>query len=379
MIRIKSDKIIVGESLFDGYIYIDGDKIAGLSAEPLDADTCLDYTGNYVSPGFIDAHTHGAAGCSFMFGSAQDVAKACDTHMQNGTTTILPTISACDIATMDKALENIAKAKSLTKANLLGAHLEGPYFAPTQAGAQSTDFITEPKKEDYQALVKKHGAHIARWSYAPERDADGEFCKFVAAHGIMPSAGHTDATYADIAVAIESGCRLITHLYSATSTVRREFGFRKLGVIESCFLRDELTAELIADGKHLPPELIQMIVKIKGSDNVIVCTDSLEITATDVKQGVSGHTEFIVEDGVCKLKDRSAFAGSIATANRLIAVLTKECGFDVPTAVKMMTTNVARLFGLNKGVLKAGADADVVVFDQDVNLKAVFVMGKKEA
>ena len=178
-------------------------------------------------------------------------------------------------------------------------------------------------------------------------------------------------------VAIENGCNLVTHLYSCTSTVTRDHGFRSLGVIESTFLRDELTAEIIADGKHLPTDLIRMIIKIKGEEKTILCTDSLEIAGTDIKEGVMSGTEFIVEDGVCKLKDRSAFAGSVATADRLVRVLVKDCGIAVEKAIKTITENPAKLLKVKKGKLEAGYDADIVVFDDDITVTDVFALGKK--
>ena len=170
---------------------------------------------------------------------------------------------------------------------------------------------------------------------------------------------------------IENGMNLVTHLYSATSTVTRNMGFRSLGVIESAFLRDELFVEIIADGKHLPYDLIKMIIKIKGVDKVCLITDSMAIAGTDIKEGVMNGIEYIVEEGVCRLKDRTAFAGSVATANNLIITL-KNCGFSTATAVKMLTEVPA-----NKGKLEKGYDADVIVFDEDINVSNVFVMGKK--
>jgi N-acetylglucosamine-6-phosphate deacetylase len=177
-------------------------------------------------------------------------------------------------------------------------------------------------------------------------------------------------------VAIENGCNLVTHLYSCTSTITRDHGFRILGVIETAYLCDDMWVELICDGKHLPPELIKMIIKIKGTDKVILTTDSSYVAGSDIKEGNLTGTPFIVEDGVCKLLDRSAFAASCATANVLIRTLTKGCGYSIPTAVKMLTYNPAKLCSLNKGVLEKGYDADVIVFDNDINVKKVFVGGK---
>ena len=378
MIRIKSDKIIINEGLYDGYLYIDGGKIVKVSEQCEQAEECYDFTGKYVSAGFIDVHTHGAGGHAFINSDVDAVIKGCDFHLAHGTTSIVPTISAGEFETMKNAVINIHKATGKTKGNILGAHLEGPYLSAKQAGAQCPLFITPPKKEDYQALIEEYGKSIARWTYAPENDENGEFCKYLTEHNIVASAGHTDAKYKDMAVAIENGCNLITHLYSCTSTVTREFGFRSLGVIESAYLRDELYVEIIADGKHLPPDLIKMIIKIKGTDKVLLITDSLEIAGTDIKSGVMSGTEFIVEDGVCKLKDRSAFAGSVATANKLIQTLVKDCGFEIPVAVKMLTEIPARVMNVNKGVIASGKDADIVVFDGDINVTNVFVAGKKQ-
>ncbi len=378
MIKIKSDKIILGEKLFDGTVYVTNGKIVEISQEDKPAEITYDFTGKYVGAGFIDMHTHGAGGHAFMNSEVDDVVEGCNFHLAHGTTSIVPTISAGEFQTMKNAVVNIHKAKGKSRANVLGAHLEGPYLSAKQCGAQCPAFITPPNQEDYQSLIEEYGQSICRWTYAPEQDKDGEFCRYLTAHNVIASAGHTDATYADMQTAIESGCSLITHLYSCTSTVTRDHGFRSLGVIESAYLRDELCVEIIADGKHLPPDLIKMIVKIKGVDKVALVTDSLEIAGTDVTEGVMSGTEFIVEDGVCKLKDRSAFAGSVATADCLVKTLVKECGYSVPTAVKMLTETPAKILKIDgqKGSLAVGKDADIIVFDEDINVLNVFVNGK---
>jgi N-acetylglucosamine-6-phosphate deacetylase len=380
MIKIKSDKIIVNDCLFDGYLYVDNNQILEISNDDKFADKFYDFTGKFVSAGFIDIHTHGAGGFAFMNSTVLDVINGVNYHLKHGTTSILPTVSAGEFTTMKNATINIINAKNSGRcnANIIGAHLEGPYLSKNQAGAQCPTFITSPKEEDYIDFINEYGYGIARWTYAPENDREGVFCKFLTDNGIIASAGHTDAKYQDIKVGIDNGLNLITHLYSCTSTVTRDHGFRSLGVIESAYLRDELYVEIICDGKHLPPDLIKMIVKIKGTDKVILITDSLDIAGTDIKEGVMSGTEFIVEDGVCKLKDRSAFAGSVATADKLIKTLTFECGFDVPTAVKMLTEVPAKLLKVNKGKLEKGYDADIVVFDDNINVSDVFVGGIKK-
>ena len=380
MIAIKSDKIIMPDGVKKGYLYADNGLIGGLfEKNELNATKVFDFSGKFVSPGFIDMHTHGAGGHPFINGTEQDVLDGCNFHLKHGTTSILPTVTAGPFKNMKNAVINIAKAKKSgeVKSDIIGAHLEGPYLSAEQCGAQCPDFITEPNGRDYKSLIEEYGDFISRWTYAPEQDKTGEFCRFLKGNGIIASAGHTNAVYADVARAIDNGCNLITHLYSCTSTVTRDHGFRSLGVIESAFLRDELFVEIIADGKHLPPELIKMIVKIKGEKKTALCTDSLEIAGTDIKEGVMSGTPFIVEDGVCKLKDRSAFAGSVATADKLIKVMVKECGYPVEFAVKMLTETPASLLKVKKGAFKAGYDADIVVFDDDINVCAVFARGNR--
>lgn len=376
MIRLKSDKIITEDGLFCGYVYIDGKLIAAVTKEELPFDEEYDFTGDYVSPGFIDIHTHGGAGHEF-FGSAKDIVEACNFHLSHGTTSICPTISAAPFEVMEKSVEQarIAKSDPELLANIIGLHMEGPYLSAEQCGAQCPDFITPPVSEQYEKLVDENLDVLARWTYAPENDAGGRFCKYLTDRGILVSAGHTNATGEDMKLAMEMGCKLITHLYSCTSTITRDHGFRKLGVIESAYLNDDMYVEIIADGRHLPSDLIRLIVKIKGTDSVVLCTDSLALAGTDITEGVTLGTEFIIEDGVCKLKDRSAFAGSIATADMLVRTLVKDVGASVEESVNMITKVPAKLLGLNKGKLNKGLDADIIVFDDDIKMKKIIVMG----
>ncbi len=377
MERIKSDRIICGNQLFSGYVYFSDGKITDVSSQELDVQKEYDATGLYVSPGFIDTHTHGGGGFDFS-GSVTDVVQAANFHLKHGTTTIFPTFSTAPFPQISRAVANVAQVmeQKLALPNIPGAHIEGPYLSTAQTGAQKGGHITPPVQEDYESLVQSYGKAIARWTYAPENDADQAFCRYLAAHGILPSAGHTDAVYGDMRQAMDAGCRLVTHLYSCTSTVTRDHGFRRLGVIETAWLEDELYVELIADGKHLPPELLRMIHKIKGSDRILLCTDSLAMAGLNQLPEDFENDEYIIEDGVCKLKDRSAFSGSIATTDRLIRVLVNEVGIPLPEAVKMLTQIPARLLGLNKGSLTPGADADILIFDASIQMHDLFVMGK---
>ncbi len=379
MKRIKSDKIILKDKIISGYVYFEGDKICDVTDKELPFDCEYDFSGKYVSCGFIDMHTHGGGGFSFD-GDVEEIINAADFHLNHGTTSVCPTVSAAPMDVMLKAGLNIKAAieSKKSKANIIGAHMEGPYLSSEQSGAQCPDFIKAPDKDEYMPAIEALGTALARWSYAPENDANDEFCKVLTANHIVPSAGHTNAIYDDILSAKEQGCKLITHLYSCTSTITRDHGFRRLGVIETAFLNDDIFVEIIADGKHLPPELIKLILKVKGTDKVALITDSLALAGTDITHGFMQATEFIIEDGVCKLMDRSAFAGSVATADRLVRVMTKDVGVSLVDAVKMITYVPAQIMGLNKGELAKGMDADIIVFDDDINIESAFVMGEKK-
>lgn len=378
MERIRSDRILTQNGVQAGYVYFENGRTAAVTAQELPFEREWDRTGMIVSPGFVELHTHGGAGHDFL-GSAADIVAGCNFHLMHGATTVCPSLSAAPFDRMRQAVLEAKKAQRdpALLPNLPGVHMEGPYLSPEQCGAQCVDFMSDPVPEQYEGLLAEAGDAVARWTYAPERDADGRFCRYLCEHGVLPSAGHTNAVYGDMRVAEENGCRLVTHLYSCTSTVTRKQGFRSLGVIESAFLSDEMNVELIADGKHLPPELIKMILKIKGLEHVTVCSDSLALAGTNVTHGWMVNTEFIIEDGVCELKDRSAFAGSIASADVLVRVLTQQVGLALPQAVQLAARNPARLMGWNKGVLAPGYDADIVVFDEDIRICDAFVMGKQ--
>ena len=378
MKRIRSDKIILEDKLFDGYVYFKNGKIIDVTAKEFPVSEEHDMSGYYVSAGFIDIHTHGGGGNKFE-GSVDEIVEGCNFHLMHGTTSICPTISAAEFDSMARSVENVrqAMADDRVRGTIIGAHLEGPYLSKNQSGAQCAEFITVPKEEEYLPLLERYGDTIARWSYAPENDRDECFVKKLKKYGVVASAGHTDATYDDMLPAIENGCELVTHLYSCTSTITRDHGFRRLGVIETAYLSDELSVEIICDGKHLPPELIRLIYKIKGADRIALVTDSLALAGTEQKHGFMQNTEFIIEDGVCKLMDRSAFAGSIATADRLVRVAVREAGIPLLDAIKMITETPAKIMKLSsKGKIACNMDADFCVFDENVSVKAVFARGE---
>lgn len=380
MKRCIYSKRILWEGAFrEGYLLTDNGKIVAIYEQKPSADTFFDFEDQYVLPGFIDLHLHGAVGADFAGTDVAGFQKAVAYHLSHGTTTMLPTVTSGKVEDIEKALETFAVFRNGDALAVCtpGVHLEGPYFSPAQSGAQDSAVITAPKRSDYERLIAKFSRQIARWSYAPERDEDNAFLDALSAADILASAGHTDATYSEMVRAADGGCKMVTHLYSCTSTVTRKNCFRRGGVLEAALLRDDVVAELIADGCHLPPELIQLVYRVKGADGITLCTDALPVTGTDEKESFVGGVPCIVEDGVCKLKDRSAFAGSIATADRLLRFCVNEAGISLEDTSRMLSDTPARLLKLPKGQLKADFVADMVVLSAALRVNAVFVNGEK--
>lgn len=385
-IKIINGRIITDKVETDKALYIRDGKILDVTRDEIAADKVIDANNAYVSPGFVDLHTHGAGGTDFMDGTPEDVRIALRAHVQHGTTAIMPTATTANPESFRKSIEDIGFIMEENDPNLpavIGAHLEGPYFALSQAGAQAPEFITDPIKEEYEALLSEYKGIIKRWSFAPERKGAVEFCETLIKNGVVPSIGHTDATYDEILPVYEAGCRLMTHFYSGMSALTRKGGFRVLGAVETGYLLDDMYVETIADGKHLPPELLRLIYKIKGSDHICMVTDSMRGAGVEgLKEMILGpiadNRVAVIEDGVAKMPDRTCFAGSIATTDRLVRVMHKEAGVDIVESVKMMTEIPARSVGAkNIGSIRPGFDADIVLFNDNIEIQKVLLKGKE--
>lgn len=360
-------------------------KIAAIDlAAVSDTAIKIDAENMYLSAGFIDIHLHGGGGSDFMDGTEEAYRNAVKAHLMHGTTSFAPTVLGSSREEILRAVNIFGKVKNdgETGGRLLGLHLEGPYISVAQAGAQPPQYIRKPQREEYEEIVKEGKGNIVRWSFAPETEGAFEFARFLKQNNILPSIAHSDADYGQVSRAFEEGFTLITHLYSSMSTIKRVNGFRVLGVVESAYLIDGIDVEVIADGVHLPPELLKFICKFKNRDNIVLITDAMRASGQDVKKSYLGTkaqgVPCIIEDGVAKLYDRSAFAGSIATADRLIRTMVKSARIGLCQAVKMITVNPLKALGLNikKGEIKQGYDADLVIFDSDINVKTVIAGGK---
>lgn len=342
----------------------------------------IDAKGNYVSPGFIDIHTHGGGGFDFMDGTVDAYLGAAEAHAKFGTTALLPTTLAGSLEELMKTFSvyKIAKQKNKKGAAFLGLHLEGPYFSYNQRGAQDPKYLRNPDPEEYNRILETCD-DIVRWSLAPELEGAVEFGRVLTSKNILPSIAHSDAIYEQVVEAFHAGFTHITHLYSAMSTVTRRNAFRYAGIVEAAYLIDDMTVEIIADGVHLPKPLLQFVYKFKGPDKTALCTDSMRGAGMPDGESILGSLEkgqkVIIEDGVAKLPDRSAFAGSVATADRLVRTMINVAEVPLIDAVKMMTTTPARILKINnrKGSLEIGKDADLTIFDENINVSHTILEG----
>lgn len=361
----------------DSSVFVENGKILAVTAEDLPFDQIYDAEGCYISSGFVDIHTHGGGGADFMDGSAESVVTAAKMHLLHGTTSIFPTTLCSSVEGSEKALENIKEAMIFP--TIRGAHMEGSFFDRKNCGAQNPDYIREIDLTETERYLKT--GIVRRIDFAPELKGSAEFAEFLTERGIVSAIAHSGALYEDIVPVFEQGCKLVTHLYSATSTVVRIGGYRHLGVIESAFLLKNMMVEVIADGCHLPVELLQMIYQIKGADRICLVTDSMRAAGMPDGEYIIGSLSegvpCISENGVAKLPDHSAFAGSVATTDRLVRTMYRDAGIPLQDVVRMMTENPAQTMKLSgKGRLLKDYDADLVLFDENVRIKAVFLDGK---
>ena len=379
-------RIILADRLLDGYsVTVEDGVISAVTRGNTAADRVVDLRGRYLAPGFIDMHTHGAGGHDFMDGTEEAIKGACMTHLSHGTTSIVPTTLTClNSELLDFfGVYRKVKAEWHEGPNLLGVHLEGPFFNAAQAGAQDPKFLQLPTRENFMPILEAGGSDVMRISVAVELEGALELGRELKKRGIIAAIGHSDATYAEVAKAVEAGYSFVTHLYSGMSALHRVGPYRVLGVVESAYLFDELGVEIISDGKHLPPELLRLIVKNKGVDNICLITDSMR--GAGMPEGsrpklgsLTNGQETLIRDGVAMMPDLKAFAGSVCTTDRCVRTMYKLAGVSLPDAVRMMTANPAKVLGVNdrKGAIAKGMDADLVVFDDDINVSGVYVAGE---
>ncbi|MDN3656813.1 N-acetylglucosamine-6-phosphate deacetylase [Ferruginibacter paludis] len=384
--KIVNGKIITPDKIIEGgSILVSNGMITAVSEKNIEAKDAveIDAGGNYVSPGFIDIHVHGGGGHDFMDGHEKAFLEIAATHARYGTTSMLPTTLTSSKDELFHTLEvyETAEKNNVDGAWFLGLHLEGPYLNVKQCGAQDPKYIRNPDPAEYKEVLAAT-RFIKRWSAAPELPGAIEFGRYLTGKGILVAMAHTDAIYEEALEAFENGYTLATHFYSAMSGVVRRNAHRYAGVVEAGYLIDAMDVEIIADGVHLPAPLLKLVYKIKGANRTALITDAMRGAGMPEGDSVLGNIDtglkVIIEDGVAKLPDRSSFAGSVATTDRLVRNMVNMAEVSLLDAVKMMTLTPARIIKADHltGSLAAGKLADIVFFDGNINVQMTMVKGK---
>ncbi|MDE5980972.1 MAG: N-acetylglucosamine-6-phosphate deacetylase [Bacteroidaceae bacterium] len=336
----------------------------------------IDAKGMYVVPGGIEMHVHGGGGRDFQEGKEDAFLTAVEAHVKHGTTSIFPTLSSSTVPMIEEAVKTCDKLMEDPLTPILGLHLEGHYLNPAKAGAQQPGWIKDPDPNEYIPIVENSRC-LKRWDAAPEMPGAIQFGRYCAEKGVLPSIAHTQASYSDVKAAFEAGYRHVTHFYNAMPGFHNKHEFKYEGTVESVYLIDDMTIECVADGIHVPPTILRMAYKIKGVERMALITDALAVAAAD-ENAQAFDARVIVEDGVAKLSDRSALAGSIATTDRLIKTAVNMAEIPLEDAVRMCSETPSLIMRVNdrKGTLQRDKDADILILDDKLDVRCVWQMGR---
>jgi N-acetylglucosamine-6-phosphate deacetylase len=374
--RIFSNaRLILPDGIRDGLeVLVEDGKIAEIR-ERTSAEA-IDLGGNYLAPGFIDLHIHGALGRDTMEATPEAFRAICDYHATGGTTSLLLTTVTAPIAEIVEVLRAVRAARGDLK-QIAGVHVEGPFISKTRAGAQRTEFICDPETHLIDQLLPFADV-IKIMTVAPELPGALALIDRLRLHKVIVSGGHSDASDLEARAAAEYGMRQVTHTFNAMSSARREGIYREAGLLEFALSEPDIICELIADGHHVSSTLMKMLYRAKGPSGICLVTDAT------AGAGLPTGTEFtlsgrrcVVGDGVCLLSDRSALAGSASRMIDLVRVMVNQVGLPLHEAIAMASANPARALGLTtKGKLEAGADADFVIISPELQVKQTFVAGE---
>ena len=360
----------------DGSVVVEGNKIVEIqtNSQLIEGAQVIDAKGGSIVPGGIDLHIHGGGGRDYMEGTEDAFRKAIQSHMQHGTTSIYPTLSSSSVPMIEAAIRTTEKLMAEPDSPILGLHLEGPYFNPELAGGQLPEYITPPIKADYERIITETSV-LKRWDSAPELPGTEEFGQYCTKHGVMAAIAHTKAEYADVWKAWQNGFRHATHFYNAMTGFHKVREYKHEGTVESVYAIPDMTVEMIGDGIHVPPTILKMIYLVKGVERTALITDALACSASDSNKAFDPRV--IIEDGVCKLADHSALAGSIATMDRLVKTAVLKVGIPLADVIRMTSETPATIMHEEHhiGTLRKGYDASIVIYSPTVDLQFVMQMG----
>jgi N-acetylglucosamine-6-phosphate deacetylase len=376
MMIFSNARLILSDGIHDGLeLIVEGGMIAEIRKRS--SAESIDLVGNYLAPGFIDLHIHGALRRDTMEASPESFRAICDYHASGGTTSLLLTTVTAPIADIVRVLRAVRNAVGTIR-QVAGVHVEGPFISRARPGAQRAEFIRDPDPESTQELLN-YADVIKVVTLAPELPGALELIDRLRAQKIIVSGGHSDASDVEARDGFRHGMRHVTHTFNAMSSVRREGARRVAGLLEFALGEPEILCELIADGHHVSPTLMKMLYRAKGPRAICLVTDAT------AGAGLPEGTEFslfgracVVSNGVCWLADRSALAGSASRMIDLVRMMVNEVNVPVSEAIAMASANPARALGLKtKGRLEPGADADFIVLSPDLEVLQTFVAGER--
>ncbi|WP_420034855.1 N-acetylglucosamine-6-phosphate deacetylase [Streptomyces sp. cg28] len=353
----------------DGRVIVDGTRIAG--SAPADAET-VDLTGHWVVPGFVDMHNHGGGGASFTSGTVDEILKGIHTHRQHGTTTIVPSFVTGD---MDFLVQRAGLLSELAEqGEIAGIHFEGPFISPCRKGAHDETLLRDPDPADVRKLIDAARGRAKMVTLATELPGGIDSVRLLAEHGVIAAIGHTDATYEQTVEAIDAGATVATHLFNAMP----QLGHRAPGPIAALLEDERITVELINDGTHLHPAALELAFHHKGSEKVAFITDAMDAAGFGDGRYMLGPMEVEVKDSVARLVEGGSIAGSTLTLDRAFKRAVTVDGLPVEDVVRAISANPARLLGVfdTVGSLEPGKDADLVVLDEEFEVKGVMRKGE---
>jgi len=375
----KNGRLIFPNGVRDGLeLVVENGMITGIRAQGAAmGGQILDLEGNYLAPGFIDLHVHGAMGRDTMEASAQAFRAICDYHASGGTTSLLLTTATAPI----KAILNVVKEVRAGKASIkqiAGVHIEGPFVSKTKAGAQRVSLMRQPTQKRYGPLLE-HSDVIKRMTIAPELPGAIQLIDELHKRGVSVSGGHSDAWEDDAREAFENGMRSVTHTFNCMSSTRRRGIDRVAGLLEFAISEPGIICELIADGHHVSPTLMKVLYRAKNFTGICLVTDATAGAGLPDGSKFSLYgTKCITDAGVCLLADRSALAGSASRMIDLVRTMVTGVGVPLHEAVGMATDTPAFVIGLtSKGQFKIGGDADLIVISPELEVVRTFLGGEE--
>jgi N-acetylglucosamine-6-phosphate deacetylase len=383
MIFAGANLILPDRILRAGHLRIEEGRIVEVSEcaiAPGEDEEVRRLEGLHISPGFIDMHIHGALGRDTMEACPEAFDAICRHHAAGGTTALCLTTIAAPLERMLTAIEAVRSYRNRTPtgACVLGVHLEGPYFSMEKRGAHLPGVIRNPDPAEWRQLLA-HADVLTHMTLAPELPGALPLIAELAACGVIPSAGHSDAWDDEAAAALAHGLRQATHTFNCMASSRRRGPYRVAGLLEFVLGEPEILCEVIADGLHVSPTLLRLLCRAKGGDGIALITDATAGAGLPEESAfMLGETPCVVRDGVALTADGATMAGSTSSMIRAVRTMIDACELTLPEAVAMASLNPARALRLDgrKGCIGPGADADLVVLTPDLQVRETWVGGR---